>query len=137
MQAIFTVSGEPEGKARPRVTRNGTYTPPKTQAYEKLVQMSFRTQCPGVFFGDAPLCVYITANFAPPQSATKRKRSRMLSGEIRPTKKPDTDNIAKAICDALNGVAYRDDAQICSLTVQKQYSEMSAVTVRIYSEPYD
>lgn len=61
----------------------------------------------------------------------------MLSGEIRPTKKPDTDNIAKAICDALNGVAYRDDAQICCLTVQKQYSEMSAVSVRIYSEPYD
>lgn len=80
MQAIFTVSGTPEGKARPRVTTRGTYTPHKTAAYEKLVQMSFRTQCPGVFFGDAPLCVYITANFAPPQSATKRKRSRMLSG---------------------------------------------------------
>lgn len=137
MQAIFTISGEPEGKARPRVTRNGTYTPHKTQAYEKLVQMSFRTQCPGIFFGDAPLCVYITASFAPPVKATKRKRSRMLSGEIRPTKKPDTDNIAKAICDALNGVAYRDDAQICCLTVQKKYAEMSAVSVRIYSEPYD
>lgn len=137
MQAIFTVSGDPEGKARPRVTRNGTYTPHKTQAYEKLVQMSFRAQCPGVFFGYAPLCVYITANFAPPQSATKRKRSRMLSGEIRPTKKPDTDNIAKAICDALNGVAYRDDAQICRLTVSKTYAELAAVSVRIYSAPFD
>lgn len=137
MQAIFTISGEPEGKARPRVTRNGTYTPHKTAAYEKLVQMSFRTQCPGTFFGDAPLCVYITACFTPPARATKRKRSRMLSGEIRPTKKPDTDNIAKAICDALNGVAYRDDSQICCLTVQKKYAEMSAVSVRIYSEPYD
>lgn len=137
MQAIFTISGEPEGKARPRVTRNGTYTPHKTAAYEKLVQMSFRTQCPGTFFGDAPLCVYITACFTPPARATKRKRSRMLSGEIRPTKKPDTDNIAKAICDALNGVAYRDDSQICCLTVQKKYAELSAVSVRIYSEPYD
>lgn len=137
MQAIFTVSGDPEGKARPRVTRNGTYTPHKTAAYEKLVQMSFRTQCPGTFFGDAPLCVYITACFTPPARATKRKRSRMLSGEIRPTKKPDTDNIAKAICDALNGVAYRDDSQICCLTVQKKYAELSAVSVRIYSEPYD
>ena len=96
MQAIFTVSGAPDGKARPRVTRNDTYTPRKTAAYEKLVQMSFRTQCPGVFFGDAPLCVYITANFAPPQSATKRKRGRMLSGEIRPTKKPDTVRVVKA-----------------------------------------
>ena len=124
MQAIFTISGEPEGKARPRVTRNGTYTPHKTAAYEKLVQMSFRTQCPGTFFGDAPLCVYITACFTPPARATKRKRSRMLSGEIRPTKKPDTDNIAKAICDALNGVAYRDDSQICCLTVQKKYAEV-------------
>ena len=36
----------------------------------------------------------------------------MLEWEIRPTKRPDLDNIAKAVLDALNGLAYQDDSQI-------------------------
>ena len=46
----------------------------------------------------------------------------MERGLIFPTKKPDTDNIAKAILDALNGLAYYDDAQVVNLEVQKRYS---------------
>ena len=82
MQAIFTVNGAPEGKARPRVTTRGTYTPHKTAAYEKLVQMSFRAQCPGVFFGGEPLCVYITANFAPLLFLTFHKEFGISLGKI-------------------------------------------------------
>ena len=46
----------------------------------------------------------------------------MERGLILPTKKPDADNIAKAILDALNGLAYYDDAQVVHLEVQKRYS---------------
>lgn len=47
----------------------------------------------------------------------------MLNGELMPAKKPDIDNIAKAVLDALNSVAYRDDIQIVELQIRKQYSE--------------
>lgn len=47
----------------------------------------------------------------------------MLNGELLPAKKPDIDNIAKAVLDALNSVAYRDDTQIVELQIRKQYSE--------------
>ena len=47
----------------------------------------------------------------------------MLNGELMPAKKPDIDNIAKAVLDALNSVAYRDDTQIVDLQIRKQYSE--------------
>jgi Holliday junction resolvase RusA-like endonuclease len=48
-----------------------------------------------------------------------------------PVKKPDADNIAKIICDALNGIAYRDDTQIISLKVLKIYDKGSGVQVKI------
>ena len=55
----------------------------------------------------------------------------MLDGLIRPTKKPDWDNIGKVVCDALNGIAYRDDAQIVDSMVRKFYGEVPRVVVII------
>ena len=75
--------------------------------------------------------MYITARFSVPSSASKRKVTAMLDGAIRPTRKPDCDNIAKIICDALNGVAYRDDAQIVSITIEKRYAAIPGVEIRI------
>lgn len=58
-------------------------------------------------------------------------RMEMLLGHIRPAKKPDCDNVEKIICDALNGCAYKDDAQIVRCTVIKYYSETPRVEVDI------
>ena len=54
-------------------------------------------------------------------------RARLL----RPTLKPDYDNIAKIIADSLNGIAYRDDAQIVDGYVRKFYSDKPRVVVTI------
>lgn len=129
----FTVSGEPQGKERPRVTRNGTFTPRKTAEYERRVRAAYREQCGDSFLGDSALIVTIAAHFQPPKSVSRKKRAAMLAGLIQPKRKPDADNIAKAVCDALNGIAYRDDAQITCLIVEKQYSECAHVTVHIES----
>jgi Holliday junction resolvase RusA-like endonuclease len=48
---------------------------------------------------------------------------------MKPTTKPDTDNIAKICLDALNGIAYHDDAQIVELQVSKLYSDEPRVVV--------
>ena len=47
-----------------------------------------------------------------PKSVSKKKREAMLKGEIRPTKKPDWDNVGKIVADSLNNIAYDDDSQI-------------------------
>lgn len=53
---------------------------------------------------------------------------------ILPTTKPDWDNIAKNICDALNGVVYPDDKAIVTGSVKKVYSDLGdCVTVDIYA----
>lgn len=122
---IFSVPGEPKGKGRTRHTRSvHTYTPADTAAYEQLVRMSFKGKYPQAvpFEKDAPLRVCINAWFGIPRSASKTKRELMEKGYVKPTKKPDTDNIAKIVMDALNGLAYHDDAQVTELTIKKGYA---------------
>ena len=55
----------------------------------------------------------------------------MRRGLIRPTKKPDIDNVVKALADALNHVAYRDDTQIVDCQVRKFYADEPRVEVLI------
>ena len=55
----------------------------------------------------------------------------MLACNISPTKKPDIDNIAKIILDALNKLAFNDDNQITKLNIEKIYSEEEKIYVKI------
>jgi Holliday junction resolvase RusA-like endonuclease len=54
-----------------------------------------------------------------------------LAGSERPTKKPDLDNLAKSVLDALNGVIYQDDSQIVSLHMTKVYSQYPGIDLLI------
>lgn len=133
----FFVPGPPQGKARARTYRNNgvtrTVTPEKTVLYENLIKIQYEREAHGFRFGDdTPLTVTIEAFYAIPKSTTKKDRARIKSGELKPTKKPDLDNIAKVVCDALNGVAYRDDKNIVTLEVRKSYSERPGILVWIY-----
>ena len=127
--STFWIDGAPTGKARPRVTRLGTFNTEATTLYENLVKISYRQQCKEFFEG--PLIVTITACFDIPKSVSKKQRALMLDGHIFPTKKPDIDNIAKIILDALNKIAYEDDTQVIWLAVRKKYEERAHVDVDI------
>ena len=123
MKIKFIIPGEPQGKARPRVVRTHAYTPAKTVAYEELVRQRFLAEAHGRRFGDdAPIDIIITAFLSIPKSASKQKQMLMTSGALFPQKKPDLDNIMQIVCDALNGFAYRDDAQIVNAKICKRWS---------------
>lgn len=137
MKAKFSVLGEPQGKARARTVRlkNGashTYTPDETVLYENLIRTEYRRQCGTVKFPDnAMLDMRIMAYYTIPASASKKRKRLMEDGDIRPTKKPDMDNIVKAVSDALNKVAFRDDSQVVDCQVRKFYSTQPRVEVTI------
>lgn len=126
--AYFEIAGKPVGKARartfynPKLGRVQSITPEKTVLYENLVKQSFVSAVNERWFDKEPLEVKITALYPIPKSTTKRDRAKIEEGQLLPTKKPDADNIAKVICDALNGIAYDDDTQIVRLTVTKKYA---------------
>lgn len=123
----FFVPGKPMGKERPRHTRTGvTYTPGKTKAYEEFVRTIFKDK----YKASKPIdkgisvAVFIIAYFKQPKNLTKAKRELIAKDKLYPTVKPDNDNIAKIICDSLNGLAYADDNQITELKVCKRYAEV-------------
>ena len=119
---IIYIPGDPIGKERPRHTRSGhTYTPEKTKAYEAKVAACF-LKANGKRI-DGPVLVAITAYTPIPKRATKADRAAMEAGARLPMKRPDADNIAKVCMDALNGLAYHDDAQVIGLSVLKRYGE--------------
>ena len=134
MVIMFHIPGEPKGKGRPRLGRSGrAFTPHDTAAYENLVKLCFSQDYPDhkPLDPSVPVKVDIIARYQIPKSTSIRKRNDMLMGFTKPTKKPDCDNIAKIVCDALNGIVYHDDSQICELTVKKRYSENPRVAVRM------
>ena len=128
--AFFVIDGKPQAKARartfynPKLGRVQSMTPENTVLYENHVKQCFLNQAPedDRWFNKEPLIMYIDAYYPIPASTTKRDRERIANGELWPTKKPDADNIAKVICDSLNGIAYGDDTQIIELAVMKNYT---------------
>lgn len=126
----FTVYGAPVAKGRPRLGKFGTYTPQKTVEYENLVKLSYLQQCGNVKL-DGALSAVIKAFFPIPKSTSKRMYAFMLDGTERHTKKPDADNIAKAILDSLNGIAYDDDSAVVELICEKWYSDTPRTEVTI------
>lgn len=102
----------PIAKGRPRMTRRGhCYTPEKTKTFENLLRYEARAQYPYVpLEGALQIVVHF---FLPKPKSCKR---------AFPTVKPDTDNLLKAVCDALNGVIWKDDAQIVDMRAVKHYA---------------
>ena len=146
----FTIDGEPIGKGRPRFsTYNGfvrTHTPKETMNYETKVVFSYRSNNDGMAFEPNDMIhAKIVAYYLIPKGHYRfhkktnttdldPKGQEMLSGRLLPTKKPDCDNIAKIVLDALNGIAYHDDSQVVELMVQKRYSESARVEVTLWGE---
>lgn len=129
----FIVEGKPTAKERPRFTHRRVYTPQKTVNYEQSVRIAYLQSDRVKFMNKEPLSIIITAFYPIRKSASKKLQRQMLEGEIRPTVKPDFDNVSKIICDSLNGIAYNDDSQIVDATIKKFYSETPRVEVKICS----
>ena len=132
----FSVLGPPQGKGRPIFStfrgHVSVRTPEKTAQYERNVQAMYKRAHPNRGFPEGVMLdLRVIAYFGVPNSAPQKRRAAMLAGEIRPTKRPDADNILKVIADSLNGLAYYDDAQLVDTQIRKFYSSRPRVEVTI------
>lgn len=134
----FTIKGKPQGKARPRFRKIGnyvsTYNTKQTKDYEELVKISATEQCKDKLDKEYTGLVKmsIKAYFKPNKSVSKKQYNLLIGTEF--LKKPDSDNIAKIICDSLNGLAYKDDSQVALLNIEKYYGEEEKVEVQLEYE---
>lgn len=126
----FTVDGRPKGKARHRTTRTGrTFTPKETVAAERAVGFAYRAAARARPIMTGAVRLSVEAVFGVPKSWNKKLRDAALAGDLGYTGKPDADNILKLVMDALNGVAWVDDAQVHPERPVRRYGEPERVEV--------
>lgn len=116
--SVMRVEVAARGKPRPRFTRNGkvcAYTPHDYQLYERMLADEYVRQGGEMHGG----FVAVTILYRKPLPPSKPGRvMREWDGT-----KPDLDNVAKAVLDALNGVAFTDDSKVVKLDVRKMPRE--------------
>ncbi len=122
----FTVPGVPKGQARPRFARMGNFvrTYDTKDAHSNKQNIAAYAMAAGVKPFQGPVEIIISAVLPRPQRLCRKKDN---PAECPATCKPDCDNVAKAVCDALIGVAYADDAQVWTCRVTKTYHAIGGV----------
>jgi len=135
MTIEFTVDGSPHGKGRPRFRRFGnfvqTYTDAKTKSYETLVKEAAIKAMDGRPLIEGPVKLDLIIRLPVPKSYPKRRSEACLNGSEWPTKKPDWDNVAKSVADAMNDIVFLDDTQIVIARVVKVYATEAGVHVKV------
>lgn len=131
---IVELAGVPSGKGRPRFARAGafvrTYTDAKTRTYEGELRAAAADVMRGRAPIEGPIVVMMEAYLPIPASWSQKKRAQALAGALRPTSKPDVDNLAK-ILDAFNQVVFVDDKQIVDGRIVKAYSDRPRLVVTV------
>lgn len=129
----FEVEGKIIGKERPRVNMNTgiVYTPNKTKDYEFYIQQNFKMRYPSFTEIQGRVSVEIIAYMSIPKTASKKNKELMIENQISPVKKPDVDNIAKSVLDALNKFVIHDDNQVSKILVEKRFGEKEKIVVKI------
>ncbi|HGM1282915.1 TPA: RusA family crossover junction endodeoxyribonuclease [Clostridioides difficile] len=143
MKVNFTIGGEPRAKARPRmsVSTGKAYTTEQTVLYENWIRLMYNSTVKHFFEGNVKMTVicYFDITKKDREALKKNKVNTKaykdaidkVEGLIRPSKKPDLDNIIKSVADSLNGIAYKDDSQIVEVVSKKYYSDKPRVEVEL------
>jgi len=125
----LVVLGTARGQGRPRATTRGKFASvyedkKDKQAKETLVAV-VQQNAPDTLL-DGPLRVDLFYFFMRPKGhfgSGKNAGNIKASAQKHKTSKPDVDNLAKLTLDALTGIFWRDDAQICRCFIVKAYSD--------------
>lgn len=129
----FTVPGPVRGKdrARGKFGQALPYTPKPTILFENLIKT--RAIDAGAVIVEGALVLIVRQDVEIPKSVSQKRRADMLAGREIPTKKPDADNVLKAVMDALNKVAWGDDAQVAIVGYAKRWALAPSLHIEVKS----
>jgi Holliday junction resolvase RusA-like endonuclease len=119
------VNGVPKPQPRPRVTAGGqAYNPHTADAWKEEIKFAFLSCRKPIITG--PVNIGVTF-FMPIPKGMK------INGPNEPhVKKPDTDNLLKAVMDSLTSVGvWKDDSQVFEIFTGKYYGEKTGARIII------
>lgn len=128
---------EPVAQARPRMTARPylhMYDPANVKAFKRQLGEDAKKQVEKLGWTVSNKAIGLVNIFYRPvqKSLSKAETARRLNGMVLPTVKPDIDNYQKSFYDALNGIVWKDDAQITDETSKKRYSDRPRIELEVY-----
>lgn len=133
----FHIPTRPAGQPRARVgVIGGKARAFKSKQARTLEQdvLAFALPAAPARLLEGPVRVVIVATMPITESWPAWRKEAARAGAVCPTSRPDADNIAKLILDALNRSLrfWRDDAQVVELAVRKRFGDEPGTTVTVY-----
>jgi len=132
---MFTVYGHPVAKGRPRFSTRGkfpvAYTPEKTKTYETEVGMMAKAAMGASKALEGALEAFIYVTFPVPPSYSKKRNEACLNDTEKHTKRPDLDNVVKAVIDGMDKIVFGNDSQITSIYATKVYGTVAKVEILV------
>lgn len=126
---IFELPGVPKVQKQTRFARGKFYDPSyidKHQIRWQVAPYAPENQLLG------PMAMDMTFFMPIPKGITRAERNRMINGTTRPNKRPDFDNLAYIITNALKGLIYRDDGQVVDCSIHKYYAEVPRTVLKVW-----
>jgi Holliday junction resolvase RusA-like endonuclease len=108
-----------------------TYTP----ADQRKEQTSIK-QIASLVMGNRPpldgaIELRVVAYMPVPASWSQRKQAAALADQVRPTGRPDFDNLAKGLADSFKGIVWRDDTLVTEASVWKRFSDRPRIVAEV------
>lgn len=129
----FEIYGKPVPQKQTRFCLKGGFARPYDPSIKdkQQIQWQIKPNAPKIPL-TCPIHLSIAFYLLPPKTASKATKKAMLGRTILPNRKPDIDNLAYIITNALKGIVYEDDSQICKMTLYKIYGkeEKTSICVR-------
>jgi Holliday junction resolvase RusA-like endonuclease len=129
-EAPRLIAGGPRGKVRARGGHVGNYTPAVTRSDESILRTAATDAMHSRLPFDQSIELISRVVFPVPASWPAKPRNQAIIGE-KFGKKPDLDNIAKALSEAFDGAVFPDDALITRAVLEKTYEPQPLVLVLV------
>jgi Holliday junction resolvase RusA-like endonuclease len=127
------INGVAVAKGRARMTRKGfAYTPAATRKYEAHGRVAAQLAMDGRPPLMCPVKVITLVELPIPASWSRKRSAAAMTGDVRPTSRPDIDNYIKSVMDALNGIVIADDSLVVEIEARKKYGSDPKVVMTVF-----
>ena len=116
---------KPKPAPRPRVTKFGAYNDKDYTSWKNGLKLLAKSKIKQPLEG--AIEINIEFLYSIPKSWSKKDKENANYH----TFKPDIDNLIKSVLDGLNGIAYKDDSQVCKIEAIKRYGDKDSVIIKL------
>lgn len=127
---IFDIEGIPVPQKQTRFSRKSGIVYNPSSKDQDFIRWQIRPYAPANPLPGA-VEMHLLFYLAIPKSTSGIKKKQMINGVILPTKKPDFDNLAYLVTNALKGIVYIDDSQVTDCIIRKRYSTRPRTIIKV------